>query len=283
MKEQSKDTNVIIRKCNKRQVAMAKSIQLKHKSSGILKTGYFGFSWTTLFFGGFPALFRGDFLTFIGTFVVLFLIGLATHPLLVFVAMFVWAFFYNGYYTKKLLEKGYVFSDFQNTTEEAARELGVSIPTEAETSKEIQTTNRSASSSSSLSSPKIQPTLIKKEDKTLTNDAYKIYLVKKYPLEFNDVLKKYIFKDRLFDTVDDALVVVHQIELESDSIVSQNERVKVYYTNINEAISFLGLIGIEVNESDGKITVKDKTSTQYFYHGTEFLQYANKKAVEMHK
>lgn len=44
---------------------MAHTIRLTHKNSGVLKDGYYGFSWTTLFFGSFPALFRGDFLTFI--------------------------------------------------------------------------------------------------------------------------------------------------------------------------------------------------------------------------
>lgn len=259
---------------------MAQSIQLKHKTSGVMKTGYYGFSWTTFFFGGFPALFRGDFLTFIGTFVILFLIAIALHPFVAFIAMFVWAFLYNDYYTKKLLEKGYVFSDFQNKSEEASKALGVAIPIADETSKEAPTAKRSAPSSPAHTP---QSTVLKREDKTLTNDAYKIYLVKKYPLEFNDVLKKYIFKDRLFDTVDDALVAVHQTELESESIATQTERVKVYYTDMSEAISFLGLIGIKVSESDGKITVQEKTSTQYFYHGAEFLQYANKKAVEMHK
>jgi ABC-type multidrug transport system fused ATPase/permease subunit len=251
---------------------MAKSIQLKHKNSGVMKTGYYGFSWTTLFFGGFPALFRGDFLTFIGTFVVLFLIALAIHPFVVFIAMFVWAFFYNGYYTKKLLEKGYEFSDFQNKTEEAARELEVSIPTERQDKHSAEKTTQQT----------VQK--FKKEEMSLTNDAYKIYLVKKYPLEFNDVLKKYIFKDKLFDTVDDALVAVHQAEIESDSVGNQTHRVMTYYTDKSEAISFLGLIGVDVREaSDGKITVTSKHSTEYFYSDAEFLQYANKKAVEMHK
>lgn len=249
---------------------MAKSIQLKHKTSGIMKTGYFGFSWTTLFFGGFPALFRGDFLTFIGTFVVLFLIGIVTFGVGAFIAMFIWAFFYNGYYTRKLLEKGYVFSDFQNTTQEAARVLGVSISTETETRQESRPTMQSASKSSAY---------FKNDDKTLANDAYKIYLVKKYPLEFNDVLKKYIFKDKLFDTVDEALVAVYQVELESES-----EKTRIYYTDKSEAISFLGLVGVDVRESsDGKFTVTSKYSTEYFYSDTEFLEYANKKSVDLQK
>ena len=39
---------------------MATRIMLKHPQTGVIKPGYFGFSWTTFFFGGFPALFRGQ-------------------------------------------------------------------------------------------------------------------------------------------------------------------------------------------------------------------------------
>ena len=88
---------------------MASSIQMIHKTTGISKTGYYGFSWTTLFFGGFPALFRGDFITFIGLFAVILIIGLATGGVGGFIASIVWAFIYNSYYTKKLLENGYEF------------------------------------------------------------------------------------------------------------------------------------------------------------------------------
>lgn len=249
---------------------MAKKIQLKQKDSGILKTGFYGFSWTTLFFGGFPALFRGDFLTFLGLFAVLFFIALATHPIAAFIAMFIWSFFYNGYYTKRLLEKGYTFSDFQEANEDAAKALGVAIPIVSESNESAQPIKPVHSA----------PSIFTNEEKSLSNDAYKIYLVKKYPLEFNEVLKKYIFNNKLFDSIDDALITVHQVEIANESIA----RSKIYYTNKREAISFLTLINVEVTESnDRKITVKEKNSTQYFFSDDEFLNYANKKAVDLHK
>ena len=87
---------------------MATSVNLKNPTNGLTKTGYFGFSWTTLFFGFFPALFRGDFITFLGGFVISLIIGLATAGIGFFLIGIVWAFMYNKYYTRKLLERGYV-------------------------------------------------------------------------------------------------------------------------------------------------------------------------------
>ena len=88
---------------------MAELINMKQPSTGIQKKGIYGFSWTTFFFGCFPALFRGDFITFIGFFVIALIVGLVTAGLGGIVMNIAWAFMYNGYYTKKLLEKGFVF------------------------------------------------------------------------------------------------------------------------------------------------------------------------------
>lgn len=104
---------------------MATTVMLKHKQSGILKRGFYGFSWTTLFFGMFPALFRGDFITFIGGFVVLALLGALTMGIGSIIAMIVWAFMYNKYYTRKLLENGYEFADDTGPSAEVKQALGI--------------------------------------------------------------------------------------------------------------------------------------------------------------
>ncbi|QJE73786.1 hypothetical protein HHL28_12390 [Aerophototrophica crusticola] len=104
---------------------MAKTVMMKHAGSGIIKRGFYGFSWTTFFFGFFPALFRGDFLTFIGAFVIIVILGALTFGIGSFIAMIVWAFLYNSYYTKRLLEKGYVFADSEGVVAEAKQQLGV--------------------------------------------------------------------------------------------------------------------------------------------------------------
>ena len=104
---------------------MATSIALKHSTSGVIKTGYYGFSWTTLFFGFFPALFRADFATFIGGFIIYVILGLISFGLLPLVASIAWSFMYNKYYTRRLLERGYVFADSEANSLLAKAALGV--------------------------------------------------------------------------------------------------------------------------------------------------------------
>jgi hypothetical protein len=110
---------------------MATRIILRHKESGIVKDGYYGFSWTTLFFGFFPALFRGDFITFIGGFVVLVIIALVTFGIGAFLIGLVWAFMYNKYYTRRLIERGYVLAGSDGDNAMAASALGIAVPAAA--------------------------------------------------------------------------------------------------------------------------------------------------------
>ena len=107
---------------------MATTVAMIHEQTGIKKEGYFGFSWTTLFFGPFPMLFRGDFLTFLGYFVVGIIFGFITFGIGWLLMSLIWSFMYNSFYTKKLLEKGYAFNDSEEINAEAAKQLGVLIP-----------------------------------------------------------------------------------------------------------------------------------------------------------
>jgi hypothetical protein len=107
---------------------MAIRVMLRNPTTGLLKTGYVGFSWTTFFFGMFPALFRGDFLTFIGAFAVLLILGILTAGIGSGIAMFVWAFLYNRYYTRRLLERGYLLNDSPGINAYATLKLGISQP-----------------------------------------------------------------------------------------------------------------------------------------------------------
>ena len=106
---------------------MATKIKMKQKDTGLTKDGFVGYSWTTLFFGSFPALFRGDYITFIGVFVVLVILGVLSLGIGTFLAMIVWSFIYNKYYTRKLIEKGYQFNDTPELNKVGEHALGISV------------------------------------------------------------------------------------------------------------------------------------------------------------
>jgi hypothetical protein len=82
-----------------------------------------GFSWTTLFFGFFPSLIRGDYMMF----VVILLLQLITSG----ISGIVFAFIYNKMYAKSLLMKGWQVSHLPvpMTEEKLAQALGlVALP-----------------------------------------------------------------------------------------------------------------------------------------------------------
>lgn len=78
-------------------------VTLKHKESSIVKTAPVGFSWTTFFFGCFPAFIRGD----IKYGLIMLLVALVTCGL----SWLVFPFCYNKMHIKALLEKGYLPTD----------------------------------------------------------------------------------------------------------------------------------------------------------------------------
>lgn len=105
---------------------MATRVRMKNPTTGLTTDGFIGFSWTSLFFGEFPALIRGDVVAGI----VLLLLGLVAAALsaglLWFVVGIVWAFIYNKKYTVALLEKGYLFADDEAKVAGAKAALGIS-------------------------------------------------------------------------------------------------------------------------------------------------------------
>lgn len=77
-------------------------IKLKN-SSGFLTEAKIGFSWTTLFFGCFVPLFRGDIKWFFAS----ILLALLTWG----ISWFIIPFFYNSVYVKGLLASGFTPAD----------------------------------------------------------------------------------------------------------------------------------------------------------------------------
>lgn len=102
---------------------MATVVMLKHPETGIVTKGFYGFSWTTFFFGCLPALFRGDFKTGV--------LLLITCVLTCGIAGIIWAFVYNKRYTLNLIEKGYQFCDEEEKVRAARAALGVAEPSQA--------------------------------------------------------------------------------------------------------------------------------------------------------
>jgi len=87
-------------------------------SFGAIKMGKSGFSWTTLFFGIFPALFRGDFKWAL----IMFLIGFFTGGL----SWLVFPFIYNKLYMNDLITSGY--RPTEESYAEFLRMKGIFIP-----------------------------------------------------------------------------------------------------------------------------------------------------------
>ena len=50
-----------------------------------------------------------------------------------------------------------------------------------------------------------------KGDPELSNDSYILYITKKYAIEKNEVLGKYVFNEKLYNTIDDALRAGHEL------------------------------------------------------------------------
>ncbi|WP_067729106.1 hypothetical protein [Oceanobacillus damuensis] len=85
-------------------------VSLKN-DAGVGKEVKVGFSWTTFFFGFFPALFRGDLKWAAIMFVIEAILGSFTLGIGAWVAAIVFSFVYNKIYIKELLEKGYKPAD----------------------------------------------------------------------------------------------------------------------------------------------------------------------------
>lgn len=104
---------------------MATKITLRHSASGVEKNAYYGFSWTTFFFGFWPALFRGDWLVFFGSLVIHVVLALLTMGIGNVVFSVAMCFIYNGMHARRLLTIGYEFTGSQDEKDRAARALNV--------------------------------------------------------------------------------------------------------------------------------------------------------------
>ncbi|TFW71188.1 hypothetical protein C3Y98_07930 [Methylotenera oryzisoli] len=96
---------------------MAKKVIIQHPVNGLTRNGYYGYSWTYLFFGWLVPLFRGE-------------LGVAAlHMLFTLFTFGLWqlivSFLYNKQYMTRMLEKGYVLKDSEQTMAEARACLNI--------------------------------------------------------------------------------------------------------------------------------------------------------------
>lgn len=85
-------------------------------------------------------------------------------------------------------------------------------------------------------------------DKNLENNAYKIFLTKKYLIEKNEALGQFISQDELFNTIEEALEYANNLESEAakikeiksnEALLKVKERVGHIRENLHEAIDGL--------------------------------------------
>lgn len=96
------------------------TIDFHHLQTGALRQAPVGFSWTTLFFGFFPALIRGHWTGAL----IIFLIGFFTFGL----SQMVFAFIYNKMYVRHLLGEGFKLSTASTDPAYLSRRLRIELP-----------------------------------------------------------------------------------------------------------------------------------------------------------
>lgn len=97
------------------------TIMFENPHNGNIKAAPVGFSWTTFFFGFFPALLRGDWKWA----VIQFIVSIFTYGLSGLLFMFI----YNKLYIKDLISAGFKAKSIANgDLDFAASKLGIDIP-----------------------------------------------------------------------------------------------------------------------------------------------------------
>jgi hypothetical protein len=100
---------------------MATKIIIKHPATGMLKSGYYGYSWTYLLFGWWVPLLRGE----LGVAALHLLFSCCTFGIWQFIV----SFLYNKQYmTRMLVDKGYVLADAPGANDLARLKLGMAAP-----------------------------------------------------------------------------------------------------------------------------------------------------------
>ena len=95
---------------------MAKTVVMKNDSNGLIRKGFYGFSWTYLFFGWLVPVVRGEIS--VGA------LHLVIAAFTMGISQLIFCFIYNKQYTQRMIEKGFRFADTQENNTAAAYALG---------------------------------------------------------------------------------------------------------------------------------------------------------------
>jgi CHASE2 domain-containing sensor protein len=98
-------------------LGLQKPVRIVHGDSGLVKTGYIGYSWTYLIFGWFVPLIRGE----LGTAVLHLVITLVSAGL----SQLIFPFIYNRQYMNRMLTSGWRLDTSDANYELAKQVLGV--------------------------------------------------------------------------------------------------------------------------------------------------------------
>lgn len=93
------------------------AVDINLTQNGVIRSIPVGFSWTTLFFGFFVPLFRGDWIWFL----IMLFVGVSSLGVL----NLIFAFLYNRIYANKLISSGWVPAD--NYSETLLRIKGIIV------------------------------------------------------------------------------------------------------------------------------------------------------------
>lgn len=93
---------------------MATQVYMKSPSTNLTAKAYLGFSWTALFFGPWPLLFRGEWGFFLIFLAVDAVVGFFTLGVGSIVLQLVWAFIFNKWHMRRLIERGYAIDASQS-------------------------------------------------------------------------------------------------------------------------------------------------------------------------
>lgn len=106
---------------------MATLVYMKNLSNNLMGKAYVGFSWTSLLFGPFPLLFRNEWGFFLILVAVHILLAVVSFGIGNFILGLVWAFYFNKWHMRRLIERGYLIDESQTESlvAEAKAQAGV--------------------------------------------------------------------------------------------------------------------------------------------------------------